>query len=428
MQEVKRPIDPSRAAHSSAPRVAVVGGGPAGMTAALFAARGGAKVTLFERNEKLGKKLYITGKGRCNVTNDAEREAFMKKINRNPRFLYASLAALDNQRLMAMLEEFGVPLKTERGGRVFPASDHASDVTRALESALKAADVAVRLHARVLDVWIKDDRVLGVRFEDDSCMPFNRVILATGGLSYPSTGSTGDGHRIAKALHHALIPMLPALSPIETEEEWPKQLTGLTLKNVRLTALRDGKKIFAEEGELLFTHFGVSGPLALSLSSVLPEQPRGVKLSLDLKFALDEQTLDGRLLREFAAAPNKQLSSVVDRLAPHALGLAILRQAGLSPDVSANAVTQQMRKALRAAIKGMQMNVTRLRGFSEAVITRGGVSVNDISSSTLESKRVRALYFAGEMIDVDAMTGGYNLQIAFSTGALAGKSAAQPDS
>jgi len=410
---------------SKNPRAVIVGGGPAGMAAGLYASRAGADVRIYERNEKLGKKLYITGKGRCNVTNDAEPEDFMRKINRNPRFLYASLATLNNQKFMGLLENLGVPLKTERGGRVFPASDRASDITRAFERALLSAGVKIAFNARVADIVVRDGRVAGIALEDGTTEPADRVILATGGISYPSTGSDGDGYRMAEALNHAIVMPIPTLTPIETAEGWPKPLTGLSLRNVRLSAEHKGKRFFREEGELLFTHFGVSGPLVLSLSSVLPEDPRGVKMEIDLKFALDDKTLNDRLLRELAAAPNRRLIGIVEKLEPHALALAVIRQAGLSSEIPANAVTREMRQSLRAAIKAMPLTVARLRGFDEAIITRGGVSVKDIMPSTLESRRVPGLFFAGEMIDVDAMTGGYNLQIAFSTGALAGMAAAR---
>lgn len=405
--------------------VAVVGGGAAGMMAALYAARAGAgRVVLLERNEKLGKKLYITGKGRCNVTNQATGEDFMRNIVRNRRFAYAALSLMDSAGLMSLLEEAGVPLKVERGGRVFPVSDHASDVTGALERELRRLGVEVRLNARVGDVEIQNGRARGVRMESGEALAARRVIVATGGLSYPSTGSTGDGHEFARRTGHAVTALLPALVPIETVEDWPRRVMGISLRNVRLSAFDGKKRIFEEQGEMLLTHFGVSGPLVLSLSSLLPEKAEGVRLRIDLKPALDDQTLDARLLRDFREMARKRLSAVMDGLAPHSLGFVLLELAGLSENQPVSAVTQAQRRALIEVLKRLPLTVKGRRGFAEAVITRGGVDVRDLDPSTMRSKKVEGLYFAGEMTDLDAMTGGFNLQLAFSTGALAGKSAA----
>ena len=398
------------------------------MMAALFAARGGARVALVERNEKLGKKLYITGKGRCNLTNAAEMEEFQRSIFRNPRFMYASFAQLDNRGVMALIESQGVPLKVERGNRVFPQSDKSSDVIAALRRALEKDGVSVRLNARVEALLIEDGRCAGARLEGGETIRADAVILATGGLSYPSTGATGDGHRLARDTGHAVTATLPALVPIETVESWPGTLSGLSLKNVRLSAYAAGakreKRVFSEMGEMLFTHFGISGPLALTLSSVLPEDLSGVRFEIDLKPALDEQTLDARLLRDFKAMSRKQLITVMDGLAPHSLAEQLIKLSGLSPALPVNGVTAQQRAALLKTIKAVPLRPRSLRGFNEAIVTRGGVSVKDINPSTMQSKRVEGMYFAGELIDVDAATGGFNLQIAFSTGALAGKSAA----
>ncbi len=408
--------------------VIVIGGGAAGMMAALFAARGGARVTLLERNEKLGKKVYITGKGRCNVTNAAEMEAFQRSIFRNPRFMYASFALLDNRGVMELMESLGVPLKVERGNRVFPASDKASDIISALRRALEREGVGVRLNTRVASLLTADGSCRGVALENGETLSADAVVLATGGFSYPATGSTGDGHRMAADTGHSLIAPLPALAPIETMESWPGLLSGLSLKNVRLTAWEKGpkkeKKLYSETGEMLFTHFGISGPLALTLSSLLPEDLEGVRFEIDLKPALDEQTLDARLLRDFREMSRKQLMSVADGLAPQSLAQQLLRLAGLSPSMPVNSVTAPQRAALLKVLKAVPLHPKRLRGFDEAIVTRGGVSVKDINPSTMQSKRLPGLYFAGELIDVDAATGGFNLQIAFSTGALAGKSAA----
>ena len=401
------------------------------MMAALFAAKNGARVTLLERNEKIGKKVYITGKGRCNVTNAAEMVGFQRSIFRNPRFMYAAFANLDNRGVMALLEELGVPLKVERGNRVFPQSDKSSDVIGALRRGLDRAGVEVRLNTRVQALIVRDGRCEGVALSGGERLAADAVILATGGFSYPSTGSTGDGHRMAEAAGHAVTATCPALVPIETVESWPGMLSGLSLKNVCLSAWQTGgkkdKKLYSEMGELLFTHFGLSGPLALTLSSLLPTDLSGVRLEIDLKPALDAQTLDARLLRDFRAMSRKQLITVMDGLAPHSLAEQLVKLAGLTATMPVNGVTAPQRAALLQTIKAVPLRPKALRGYDEAIITRGGVSVKDINPSTMQSKRVEGLYFAGELIDVDAATGGFNLQIAWSTGALAGKSAAQAE-
>ncbi len=412
-------------------RIVIVGGGAAGMMAALFSARAGASVTLLERNEKLGKKVYITGKGRCNVTNAAEREAFLRKIFRNPRFMYAAWSNFDNNALMDLIESLGTPLKVERGERVFPESDKSSDILLAFRRGLEDAGVRVRYHARVSRLCVEDGRTTGVMLESGEIVPADKVILATGGVSYPATGSTGDGYEMAKAVGHSVMKPLPALVPIVTKETWPADLMGLSLKNVSLRAVVTGgkkdKRIFDEQGEMLFTHFGVSGPLVLTLSSLLPEDLSTVKLFIDLKPALDEQTLDARLVRDFREFSRKQLTTVMDGLAPHSLGTVLLDLAGLSPAQPINSVTQEQRRRLVTLMKAVPLTPKALRGFEEAIITRGGVSVKEINPSTMESKLVKGLYMAGEMVDLDAATGGFNLQIAFSTGALAGKCAAEQD-
>ena len=381
--------------------IIVIGGGAAGMMAAIGAARAGARVTLLERNEKLGKKIYITGKGRCNVTNAADEDSFMRAIVRNPRFCYAALSCLNNAGIMAFFEERGVPLKVERGERVFPVSDHASDITRALEREMARLGVAVTLNTRAQELML-DERgaAAGVVTERGRMLCADAVIVATGGQSYPSTGSTGDGWAMAEATGHRTKPALPALTSIETVESWPFALSGLSLKNVALSAFNaQNKRFYHEQGELLMTHFGISGPLALTLSSLLPEDPAGTRLELNLKPALDEATLDRRLVRD-------------------------LELAGISPALPANALTQAQRRAIVRLLQAMPLTVKALRGLNEAIVTRGGVAVADINPSTMESRRVPGLYFAGETIDIDALTGGFNLTLAFSTGALAGQSAA----
>lgn len=411
-----------------AKRVCIIGAGAAGLMAAKYALDGGADVTVLEKNEKAGKKIYITGKGRCNVTNACDKEDLMKNLVRNPRFLYASLATLDNQGIMELFEALGVKLKVERGQRVFPESDHASDITNALESHVRRKGAKIYFNTPVTGLIIEDGEVKGVSTNRGS-MRFDAVILATGGMSYPSTGSTGEGHAFLKEAGHSISPCRPALTPVETEESWPADLMGLTLKNVELTAYtnKNGKKkkLYNELGEMLFTHFGVSGPLVLTLSSLLPEDYRGTELFIDLKPALDEQTLDNRMLREFASMPNKQLVSVMDTLEPHALGEKVCELAGVSPYKSVNSVTAAERRAIVTMLKGIPLTVKSLRGMNEAIITRGGVNVKEINPSTMESKLIKNLYAAGELLDADALTGGFNLTIAFATGALAGKSAAE---
>ena len=406
----------------------VVGGGASGIMAAMYAARNGARVTLLERNEKLGKKLYITGKGRCNVTNASDMEHYQRNIFRNPRFLYAAFARLDNNGLMALVEELGVPLKVERGNRVFPVSDKSSDIIAALKRGLDRAGVNVRLNTRVARVLIEDGCAVGVALEDGDSLFADAVILATGGMSYPSTGSTGDGHAMARETGHDVTATLPALVSIDTVESWPGTLAGLTLKNVMLSAFTTGgkkeKRLYSQMGEMLFTHTGISGPLALTLSSLLPEDLSAVRMAIDLKPALDAQTLDSRLLRDFKEMSRKQLGSVVDGLAPRSLAEQLIRLAGLSPTMPVNGITAQQRAALLKTIKGIELHPKALGGFNEAIITRGGVNVKQINPSNMQSKCVRNLYFCGELMDVDAATGGFNLQIAFSTGALAGWSAA----
>ena len=412
-------------------KLIVVGGGAAGMMAALFAARAGARVLLLERNEKLGKKVYITGKGRCNVTNAADEEEFMRRILRNPRFMYASFAALSNQELMQLIESLGVPLKVERGERVFPVSDHSNDVIQALHRELERLGIEIRCNCRVASLMADEGRCEGVTTEAGEKLFADAVILATGGASYPSTGSTGDGYALAEATGHKVEEPLPSLVPIETKESWPATLMGLTLKNVCLSAYQAGGKrekcIYSEMGEMLMTHFGVSGPLVLTLSGLLPRDLSNVRLSIDLKPALDAQTLDARLVRDFRELSRKQLSAVMDGLVPHNLGQQLLVLARISGAAPVHSVTAEQRHALVELLKNVPLTPKRLRGFDEAIVTRGGVCVKDVNPSTMESKRLPGLYFAGELLDVDATTGGFNLQIAFSTGALAGQSAASKE-
>ena len=401
--------------------VAVIGGGAAGQMAAIRAARNGNRVVLLEKNEKLGKKLYITGKGRCNVTNDSGRDGFFQNVIRNPRFLYSAYAAFTERDMISFLEENGCPVKVERGQRVFPVSDKSSDVQKALDRALRAAGVQIRLNTEVREILTRGGAVAGVRTERGE-EPFDAVILTTGGLSYPATGSTGAGFEMARALGHSVTALFPSLVPLETVESWPFALSGITLKNVRLTAKRAGKTLYSEQGEMLLTHFGVSGPLILTASAYIAEEPAGVELFIDLKPAIPEEELHQRLQRLIQENPKKAVGGAFSGVLPTRLLDAVLDAANIAPWAPASGFTKAQRQAMVSALKGMKLTVKGARPFSEAVITRGGVSVKEVKPSTLESKLVSGLYLAGEILDVDAFTGGFNLQIAWSTGALAGGS------
>lgn len=409
--------------------VIVVGGGAAGMISAIAAAEAGVRVTLLEQNEKLGKKLFITGKGRCNVTNAGDMEQLFSHVMTNEKFLYSAFYGFDNRAMMELLEAEGCPLKVERGERVFPVSDHSSDIIGALTRALRRLQVEIRLHTRVKKLWWEDEadrrRIRGVVLQDGKKLEADRVILATGGLSYPSTGSTGDGYLFAKDTGHGMIECRPSLVPFRIREDWCRELMGVSLRNVSLSLYDRGKEIYQGFGELLFTHFGISGPLVLSASSYYVSRCRGeAKLLLDLKPALDEQQLDKRLLRDFEESRNKQFKNALGQLFPAKLIPVMVRLSGIRPDKPVNEITREERRAFAALIKALPMTVTGVRGYEEAVITKGGISVRDVNPSTMESKKVQGLYFAGELLDLDALTGGYNLQIAWSTGHLAGKSAA----
>ncbi len=402
--------------------VVIVGGGAAGLSAALFASRAGARVTMLEKNEKFGKKLYITGKGRCNLCNACDVETFLKNVQRNPRFLYSALRFLSPEDLQRLVNDLGCPTKVERGNRVFPVSDHASDVSRAFLDGLKGQ--ALKINAEVLGVAVEDGRVTGVRLQD-RLLPCDAVILATGGVSYPATGSTGDGLRFARELGHTVTDLRPSLVPLQIKEAWPRQLQGLSLKNICLTATVHDKIKYCEQGEMLFTHFGISGPLVLSLSSVLATADwKDVKLSLDLKPALTHEQLDARVLRDFGEAPRKQLQNLLPALLPSRMAEIFPALCNVNPTKQPAQITAAERARIVGALKCLPMIVTGTRGFEEAVVTCGGVSVKEVTPATLMSKKVKGLFFAGEMLDVDAFTGGFNLQIAFSTGALAGNSAA----
>lgn len=410
-------------------KVIIIGGGAAGMLAAIGAAKGGHNVLLLEQNEKLGKKIYITGRGRCNVTNACEPEEFFSHIVTNPKFLYSAFYGFDNRQMMNLLEEAGCKLKTERGERVFPVSDHASDVTAALSRLLKQYGVEIRLHTKVSELLIRQEEVLGkricgIRCTDGTEIEADAAVLATGGLSYPATGATGDGYLMAEALGHTRKPCVPSLVSFMVAESWCADLQGLALKNISLIMTEAGKVRFQGFGEMLFTHFGISGPLVLKASSCYYKckRPETVMLTLDLKPALTSEQLDKRILRDFEANRNRQFKNALDGLLPGRMIPVLIAQCGISPDKRVNEIIKEERKKLVQSLKELPLHVTGTGGFDEAVITQGGISVKEVNPSTMESKLVKGLYFAGEILDVDALTGGFNLQIAWSTGYLAGSS------
>ena len=405
-------------------KVIVIGGGAAGMMAAVTAAERGCEVILLEKNEKLGKKLFITGKGRCNVTNAADMEILFKNVCRNEKFLYSAFYGYDNQALMAFIEEEGCPLKVERGDRVFPVSDHSSDIIAAFSGALRKRNVDIRLNTEVKSILYMEDRAVGVNLANGKTLKADKIIVCTGGISYASTGSTGDGYRFAKESGHRFVEPKPALVPLEIRESWCKELMGLSLKNVTLTMMKGKKKLYEEFGEMLFTHFGVSGPLVLSASSYYNGDP-DTMLYLDLKPALTTEQLDKRILRDFEENMNKQFKNSLGGLFPAKLIPVMIDLSGIHPEKKVNEVSREERQNFVQLIKNLPLTVTGTRSFAEAIITRGGVSVKDVNPSTMESKLIQNLYFAGEVLDLDALTGGFNLQIAWSTGHLAGESAAE---
>lgn len=404
--------------------VIVIGGGAAGMMAAYAAAECGHKVVLLEQNEKLGKKLYITGKGRCNVTNACGQDKLFENIVSNPKFLYSAFYDFDNKRMMELLERAGCPLKIERGERVFPVSDHSSDVIAAFERLLGQKNVTVHLKTAVREVTAEDGIAKGVLLNNGERLTCDAVVLATGGLSYQTTGATGDGYRMAKMLGHSVKECVPALVPMEIREPWCSVLQGLSLKNVILTMHCGAKKIWQGFGEMLFTHFGISGPLVLSASSYYAKckDKRQVTVTVDLKPALTAEQLDKRILRDFEQNLNKQFKNVIGALYPAKLIPVMIELSGIDGDKKIHEITRQERGRLAEITKGLTMQVIGLRNYNEAIITQGGVTVKEVNPSTMESKLVKGLYFAGELLDLDAVTGGFNLQIAWSTGHLAGRS------
>ncbi len=413
--------------------IIIAGGGAAGMIAAVAAAREGCKVSLYEKNEKLGKKLFITGKGRCNVTNACDMEELFGAVVTNRKFLFSSFYGFTNEDVMELFEEAGLPLKIERGNRVFPCSDHSSDVIAALERMMRQAGVKVYLRQEIKGLAVRSEEdtdtgavrqvCCGICLEGldgkEKEVPADRVILATGGVSYPSTGSTGDGHAWAKMLGHKVTDLLPALVPFEAaEKEEVKALQGLSLKNIEIAVYNGKKELYREFGEMLFTHFGISGPLVLSASAYTGKaKGEPIWVEIDLKPALTIEQLDARILRDFDAAKNKQVRNALDELLPKKLIPVMIELAEIDPFKQVNAVTKEERERLIACMKKLTLHVVGTRGYEEAIITRGGVSVKEINPKTMEAKQIPGLYFIGEVLDVDALTGGFNLQIAWATAA-----------
>ena len=409
--------------------VIIVGGGAAGMLAGIAAARNGGAVHIFEKNEKLGKKVFITGKGRCNVTNACDTEDLFRNVVTNSKFLYSSFYGFNNFDMMALLEEAGCPLKTERGNRVFPVSDKSSDVIKALSKTLERLGAEVHLHSEVRDLLMEEGRCRGILLKKggtETKVYGDAVIVACGGLSYPSTGSTGDGYRFAREAGHTVTELSPALVPFVVKEPVVKELQGLSLKNIEAAVMRGKKVIYREFGEMLFTHYGVSGPVLLSASShAVKELKKGpLSLVIDLKPALSEEQLDARLLREFEGMINKQFKNSLVNLFPSRLVPVMVERSGILPEKKVNEITREERKQIISATKSFTLTITGLRDYNEAIITQGGISVKEVNPSTMESKLVPGLYFAGEVLDLDAVTGGFNLQIAWSTAWTAGSEAA----
>lgn len=410
-------------------KIIIIGGGAAGMMAAIAAAQNGCHVDLFEKNEKLGKKIYITGKGRCNVTNASDMETMLNQVVTNRKFLYSAFYRFTNEDMMKLLEQCGCPLKVERGNRVFPVSDKSSDVISALQGELKRLHVSIHLRKEVQQLLTSSNSesenvCSGIQLADGKKYYADAVIVATGGISYPSTGSTGDGYRFAKAVGHRITEQRPALVPLTVQEAWVKELQGLSLRNVEVTIFSGKKKLYQEFGEMLFTHFGVSGPAVLSASSIvgkkLEKQP--LTMQIDLKPALSEEQLDARILRDFNAAKNKQFKNALGGLYPAKLIPVIIRLTEISPDKPVNEILRPERQKIISITKKLSLTLTGVRDYNEAIITQGGINIKEINPTTMESKLVSGLYFVGEVLDLDALTGGYNLQIAWSTGYAAGNS------
>lgn len=402
-------------------KVLVIGGGAAGMFAAIFAAYNGNEVHIFEKNEKLGKKLFITGKGRCNITNASDMDTLFSSVVTNSKFLYSSFYGYTNQDVIDFFERIGVATKTERGNRVFPVSDHSSDVIAGLIRELNQLGVEIHLHTSVKRIVGREqfeyiELQNGKRIQGDAC------IVATGGFSYQTTGSTGDGYRFAKEMGHEVTEIMPSLVPLEIKEWYAKELQGLSLRNVQATVMDGKKKLYDDFGEMLFTHYGVSGPLMLSASSYIGKklQEKELRLVIDLKPALSIEQFDQRVLRDFEENMNKQFKNAIGKLFPTKLIPIMLELSGIDPDKKVNLISKEERQHFVSLIKNFEMTITGLRDFNEAIITKGGVKVKEINPATMESKLVQGLYFVGEVLDLDALTGGFNLQIAWSTGYAAG--------
>lgn len=419
-------------------KILIVGGGAAGMMAGAFLAKNGHEVHILEKNEKLGKKVYITGKGRCNVTNNCDTEELFPAVMTNPKFLYSAFYSFPPQDVMEFFENAGVPLKTERGNRVFPVSDHSSDIIRALERELKKNGAHIHLHTEVKSVETEPlpdesetegkkgkgpkEIIRGVTLADGSFLQADEVLVATGGLSYRSTGSTGDGYRFARETGHKVTELSPSLVPLCTREEYIPRLQGLSLKNTELTIKQGKKVLFRDFGEMMFTHFGVTGPMILSASAHIGKQLEKsgeLQAFLDLKPALTMEQLDARILREFEAGPNKQFKNVIGVLFPSSLTPIMLEIGGILPEKKIHDISKEERTHFEEIVKAFPFTIVGMGEFKEAVITRGGVSVKDVHPGTMESRKVKNLYFIGEVLDLDAVTGGYNLQIAWSTAYLA---------
>ena len=407
-------------------KVIIVGGGAAGMMAAISASKEGKKVCILEKNEKLGKKLFITGKGRCNITNACPADEFLTHVVTNPRFLYSTFSQFNNEDMMDYLEEIGLPIKTERGQRVFPQSDRSSDVIDALKKQCKKGGVQIYYHTEVKELLFDEEKenCVGVLLSDGKKMMGDSVILACGGFSYASTGSNGSGYTLAKQAGHKIKSIEPSLVPFEMKEMWCKDLMGFTLKNIGVRIKAKKKTVYEGFGEFLFTHFGVSGPLILSASAAIKQNTikKPLQMFIDLKPALSYEALDKRILREFDDAKNKQFKNSINKLLPSKMIPVIIGLSGIDPDKKVNEISKGEREGLVNLLKKLPVTLNGTRQWNEAIVTKGGISTKDINPSTMESKIIKNLYFAGEVLDLDALTGGYNLQIAWSTGALAGKS------
>lgn len=397
-----------------------IGGGPAGMFAALTAVGSGERCIILEQNERLGKKLRITGKGRCNLTNACDQETLMANIPGNGKFLYSVFSRCMPQDVMDYFEGLGVPLKVERGNRVFPVSDRAEDIVQALQRAIRQAGIAV-VHAKAKQLLLEGGRCVGVKTIDGREFRAGHTLLATGGMSYPRTGSTGDGYRLAQSVGHTIVPPQPSLVPLVIQENWCQKAMGLSLRNVTLRLYRGEKCIFDELGEMLFTHFGVSGPLVLSASALMRKgTPQDYRMEIDLKPGLTPEQLDRRIQRDFSENLNRDIGNILRALLPAKLILPVLKLCRIPPDTKANSVTREQRLTLGNCIKTVPLHVKDFRPIEEAIVTRGGVSVREVNAKTMESKLCPGLYFAGEILDVDGYTGGFNLQIAFATAYSAG--------